>query len=121
MPNVTALVDDLSSKIRTNISKGEETTLKTVESWTETVEGMLPESITSFEAVERLPKPTQLVEFSFDIADKVVDLQVEVLKSIAGVIDPVLAKVNGNGTTTAKTSSTKSTASKSRTTKAAAK
>lgn len=124
MPTATSLVETFSSQVSENVEKAQAEALKAVRSWTETIEDALPESITSIELLDSLPKPDEIVELAFDLTRKVIDYQADVAKSVAGLVDPVIARLGVDdgssakpaaSTSSAKSSTTKTTAAKSRT------
>jgi len=128
MPTATSLVETFSTQVSDNVERAQTEALKAVRSWTETIEGTLPESITSLELLDSLPKPDAIVEMAFDLTRKVLDYQADVALSLAGMVDPVLERlgVDDNGSakpaaSTTKTTTSTSTASKASTAKPASK
>jgi hypothetical protein len=121
MPTATSLVETFSTQVSDTVEKAQTEALKAVRSWTGTIEGTLPESITSLELLDSLPKPDAIVEMAFDLTRKVLDYQADVALSLAGMVDPVLVRLGVENGAAAKPASTTGTTSKSTSAKATPK
>lgn len=92
MPTPTEIIDLVSAQVLDGVKKSQDEAVKAVSTWTETIEGFLPETITSLDAVEGLPRPATLVELAFDFTQKVLEYQFELARSVAGIVGGVFGE-----------------------------
>ena len=86
----TEIIDSVSTQVIDTVKRSQDEAVKAVSTWTESLEGFLPETISSLDVVEGLPRPAALVEMAFDFTQKVLEYQFELAKSVAGLVEPYI-------------------------------
>ncbi len=104
MPSTNGLATEVQEQILLTVRKSQEAVVDAVRAWSEAVEKVaLP--LPSYPMADRVPKPVEIVDGAFDLAEQLLTAQREFAHNLLGAAAPVVERPKEHATrTTRKTS-----------------
>lgn len=107
MATATEMFSALEDQVLETVRQSQEAVVKAVKTWAEAGKGIVPD-LPPLPFADQLPNTVDIVENAFDFADKLLAAQREFAAAVLEAAKPVFGKAE-----TAKTTNSRSTASKS--------
>ena len=93
---VQEISDTIQEQVLDALRLAQTTAVEAVKTWAETVEPFVAD-LPSLPFLDTLPKPAEIVESAFGLAEKVLENQKEFVAQVLDAVKPVLGPKSGNG------------------------